>query len=189
MSQIDQVIRRAQKGDRDAVAILYETYRQVIYRYVAYRVSSPRDAEDLTAEVFVKMVEGLPTYRVTNAPFEAWLYRIASARVVDYRRRNNRRQVIELSENLTDQKPSMEDDALLHQEFEELRNALQQLSDDHQLILILRFVEGKTHEEVAAIIGKSLGAVKSAQYRALLHLVQLLGSAVKVRHYLRGSRD
>lgn len=189
MASIDQLVRRAQAGDSIAVATLYETFAQMIYRYIAYRVPTIHDAEDLTAEVFVKMVEGLPSYRVTGAPFEAWLYRIAAARIVDFRRQTSRRPQIELLESLTDQSPPLEERAQAQQELETLRAGFQYLNDEQQTVLILRFVERKSHEEVAAIISKSVTAVKSIQHRALLRLVSVFGSEEKVRHYLRGNRD
>lgn len=186
MSQIEQIVRRAQKGESGAVALLYETYAPAIYRYIAYRVSAESDVKDLTAEVFVRMVEGLPAYRLTGAPFESWLYRIAEARIVDFRRRARRRPQVELSEALADQTALPEEQAEQQQEFEALRHALQQLSDEHQSILILRFVERKSHEDVARILNKTVGAVKAAQHRALIQMVALLGSEEKARHYLRG---
>ena len=78
------LIERAQQGDPEAVAGLYRQHVQAIARYIAYRVPEAQVVEDLTAEVFLRMVEGLPGYRWTGAPFEAWLYRIAAARVADY---------------------------------------------------------------------------------------------------------
>jgi RNA polymerase sigma-70 factor (ECF subfamily) len=186
MSRIDQMIRRAQHGDSGAVAWLYENYAQLIYRYIYYRVGAQTDAEDLTAEVFVKMVEGLPSYRLTGAPFEAWLYRIAEARIIDFRRRANRRPQVELLDNLIDQSELPEEHAQAQQELEQLLEALRKLNDEHQTILILRFVERKSHEEVAQLLNKSVTAVKSAQHRALMQMVTLLGSEDKVRHYLRG---
>ena len=89
--EIAQWIERAQAGDDEALAALYRQFVQTIYRYIYYRVSSQQDAEDLTAEVFVKMVEALPSYQITGAPFEVWLYRVAQARVFDFYRRKGRR--------------------------------------------------------------------------------------------------
>lgn len=189
MSRTDQMIRRAQQGEGGAVAWLYEHYAQQIYRYIYYRVGTETDAEDLTAEVFVRMVEGLSSYRLTGAPFEAWLYRIAEARIIDFRRRANRRPQVELLDNLIDQSALPEEHALQKQELEQLAQALRQLNEEQQAILILRFVERKSHEEVAQLLNKSVTAVKSAQHRALMQLVSLLGSDEKVRHYLRGSYD
>jgi RNA polymerase sigma-70 factor (ECF subfamily) len=184
-----ELIERAQAGDSDAVAVLYRTHAQAIYRYIAYRVSNPADAEDLTAEVFLRMVEGLPAYRYTGAPFEAWLYRIAAARIVDHRRRASRHPQAELAEDVTDGSPVPEEQVQQRSEFEVLREAVRRLSDEHQTILVLRFVENRTHKEVANILGKTVTAVKTAQYRALTQLAALLGSREKARHYLRGRDD
>jgi RNA polymerase sigma-70 factor (ECF subfamily) len=185
---IDQMVRRAQQGDTSAVEALYQRYAQSVYRYVYYRVSTAADAEDLTAEVFVKMVEGLPSYRVTGAPFEAWLYRIAAARIVDQRRKSNRRPQTELTENLADSTTLPEEQVQQAQEVETLRQAFNQFSDEEQTLLILRFVERKSHQEVADVLGKSPGAIKSMQHRTLIRLAALLGSEEKVRHYLRGGK-
>jgi RNA polymerase sigma-70 factor (ECF subfamily) len=186
---VDRIVQKAQLGDQEAIAQLYQTYAQQIYRFIAYRVLTDADAEDLTAEVFVKMVEGLNTYQFTGAPFEAWLYRIASARVIDYRRRSKRRPQTELLETLSSGEDSPEERILHQQELEILRIALNGLSDEQQSILVLRFIERKSHQEVADILGKSISAVKSIQHRALLQLASKLGSEAKVRHYLRGSYE
>lgn len=186
---IDQLVGRAQRGDTGAVEALYQRYAQSVYRYIYYRVSSTADAEDLTAEVFVKMVEGLPAYRITGAPFEAWLYRIAAARVIDHRRRSKRRPQAELTENLADSTTLPEEEIQRIQEVETLRQAFSQFNDEEQTLLILRFVERKSHQEVAEVLGKSPAAVKSMQHRTLLRLASLLGSEEKVRHYLRGGQS
>lgn len=188
-ADLHQTIQRAQQGDKESVAMLYQTFAQVIYRYIAYRVPTSSDAEDLTAEVFMKMVQGLPRYQVTGAPFEAWLYSIAAARIADWHRRNQRRAQVELSETLTTGDPLPEDQLLQVQEVEHLRSAIQQLPEEQQTILILRFIERKSHEEVAEIMSKSVTAVKSIQHRALQRLAMLLGLDKKARHYLRGDHE
>ena len=132
------------------------------------------------------MVESLPRYRDTGAPFDAWLFRIASARIADFHRKQGRRPTTNLSDQITDSKPLPEEQLLQRQEESELRDALRQLSKDDQKVLLLRFVERKSHREVATILNKSVAAVKSIQHRALIRLAVLLGSEEKVRHYLRG---
>ena len=102
---IEQTIQRARQGDEKAIAALYEMHADVIYRYILYRVPTSHDAEDLTAEVFLRMVEGLPKYKITGAPFESWLYRIASARIADFYRRNKRQQETMLDERISDSQP------------------------------------------------------------------------------------
>lgn len=185
----EPLIQRGQRGDRDAIAELYELYVERIFRYVSYRVEGAADIQDLTAEVFVKMVEGLPKYRNSGIPFEAWLYRIASARIIDYRRRAQRRPQSELTENLTDDFDETPEEAMVEQEeLETLRRAIGHLNEEQQTLLVLRFIERKSHDQVAAIMGKSVSAVKSIQHRALNQLAAQLGET-KVRHYLRGSSD
>jgi RNA polymerase sigma-70 factor (ECF subfamily) len=186
---VQGLIHRAQKGDSSAVAQLYQMHAQAIYQYVLYRVPTTEDAEDLTAEVFVKMVEGLPSYQYTGAPFESWLYRIAAARVADSHRRAYRRPQIELTESLTSIDDAPEDYILQEQELDSLRAALAKLNEDYQTVLVLRFIERKSHEEVAEIMTKSVTAVKTIQHRALHRLASLLGSDSKARHYLRGDHD
>lgn len=186
MTTLEKIIKRAQKGDSEALTTLYKMYVERIYRYIFYRVTLETDAEDLTAEVFVKMVESLPSYKYTGAPFESWLYRIASARVIDFRRRHKIRNHDELPETLSDERPSMEENLQERDEVKQLREALAQLTQEQQQILVLRFIERKSHSDVAAIIGKSESAVKSIQHRALHKLAELLGSPEKARHYLRG---
>jgi RNA polymerase sigma-70 factor, ECF subfamily len=185
-ADIEQWIRRAQLGDQEAVGLLYQMFVQRIYRYIAYRVAGTSEAEDLTAEVFVKMVEGLSTYRVTGAPFEAWLYRIAAARIADYYRRARRRPQTGLLDTLTDSEPLPEDQILENQEVDALRDALSELTEEQQTVLILRFIERKSHEEVAQIVGKNVNTVRSIQHRALSQLSSILGAGAKARHYLRG---
>jgi RNA polymerase sigma-70 factor (ECF subfamily) len=183
------LIHRARQGDPDAIAALYRHHVDAIHRYVRYRVPDTPAAEDLTAEVFLRMVEGLPRYHQNGAPFEAWLYRIAAARVADYYRRRKRRP----QESLTDAEPDRAElpERRLQDEEEEtaLRIALRQLSAEQQDVLVLRFVERKSHAEVAALLGKSVTAIKSTQHRALNRLAELMGLSEKARHYLRGKHD
>jgi RNA polymerase sigma-70 factor (ECF subfamily) len=186
---IPELVTRAKNGDRSAVALLYQIHSQRIFRYIVTRVPTVADAEDLTAEVFVRMVKGLPNYEISGAPFEAWLYRIATTRVTDFYRDNSRHAHTELDETWSDSAPLPEEQILHNQGLDQLRTALQRLPEDQQLILILRFVERKSHEDVAQILGKSVQAVKSAQHRALIHLTELMGSKQKARHYLRGSHE
>lgn len=184
----EKLIKRAKRGDKTAISALYEQHIDKIFRYVAYRVPD-NDADDITAEVFVKMVEGLPKFTYTGAPFEAWLYSIASARVADFHRKRGRRQLDEINDSLSDDSPLPEERMLEKQEHKRLREALRQLSADDQKLLILRFVERKSHEEVAEIMGKNSAAIRTAQHRALKKLAQLLDAEGKERHYLRGKSD
>ena len=183
---IQELIQRAQGGDSEAIALIYQEYVDRIYRYCLYRVGLEADAEDLTAEVFVNMVEGLSRYKDTGAPFEAWLYRMASARVADFYQQRGRQPVEALPDDMAGSSPGPEEQMLIQQEIVELHAALSHLSEEEQEVLILRFVERRSHRAVAAILGKRVAAVKNIQYRALGRLAGLLGTEKQSRHYLRG---
>ncbi|WP_119065399.1 RNA polymerase sigma factor [Aggregatilinea lenta] len=185
----DILIARAQRGDAGAISILYQRYVQAIARYIGYRVPDGQIVEDLTSEVFLRVVESLPAYRVTGAPFEAWLYRIAAARVADYYRRHRRAALEPLDDLHADGALLPEQTVQQDETFQELRAALQQLSDEQQTILILRFVERMSHEEVALIVNKSVEATATAQHRALKRLASLLGIRKTGRYYLRGTSE
>lgn len=179
------LIQRGQKGEREAVAQLYRRYAQAIVRYVTYRVADNAVVEDIVAEVFLRMVEGLPRYQCTGAPFDAWLYRIAAARIADYYRKHLRRPEEELPEELADFLTPLELEFQEREELDTLRAAISQLSVEYQELLTLRFVERKSLAEVAEILQKSLHAVGSEQHRALKKLADLLGTE-KSRYYVRG---
>ncbi|MBK8027067.1 MAG: sigma-70 family RNA polymerase sigma factor [Chloroflexi bacterium] len=186
---LEDYVRRAQKGDREAVAVLYQVYVHRIYRYISARVGDPHDVEDLTGQVFLNMVSGLRNSPPGGPPFTAWLYKIATARVADFYRSRSKYRTGPTEDHLVDPGMLPEEDIQQQQLVEELRKALNTLSEDQQLVLMLRFVERKSHSEVADMVGRSVPAVKSLQHRALVTLTELLGSREKVRHYLRGGHD
>ena len=132
-------------------------------------------------------MEALPAYEYRGAPFESWLYRIAAARVADFHR--TRKVVVdEMDDDFQDREALPEERLLEEQEFEQVRKALAELSDDDQTLLVLRFVERKSHKEVAEVMGKSVAAVRTMQHRALHRLAQHLDTEGKERHYLRGMK-
>ncbi|MCL7454464.1 MAG: sigma-70 family RNA polymerase sigma factor [Anaerolineae bacterium] len=169
-----RLIERARQGDRQAVAELYRTHVDTVYRYVYTRVRDEQVAEDLTAQVFLQAIEGLPGYEVTGAPFMAWLYRIAYARVVDHYRREGRRQEVSLPEALPAETPRPEDYIEAEADWEMAIDLLAQLTDDQQDVIILRFIGEMSLAEVAKTLGKTVGAAKALQYRALATLARLL---------------
>lgn len=171
-----QLIRRAKEYDPGAFAEIYERYYQRIYNYIYYRVSDGITAEDLCSEVFIKAMEAIESYTFQGVPFSAWLYRIAGNLVIDhYRRRPSQPEM-----SWEDGRPLTMDDNpsdRLEQKFDhqELRRAIQGLTADQQQVIILKFVDGLSNSEVAQILGKSEGAVKSLQHRALASLGRLMG--------------
>lgn len=169
------VIARAQRGDKMAIGMLYNHYVQAIYKYVRYRVDTDTVAEDITSDVFLRMVRELPRYTYTGAPFSAWLYRIAYNRITD----TYRRQRYDIPEELPEELPGDAEDPLevmaLAEDQAQLRRAMQTLSEDYQHVLILRFVNDISHNEVADIMGKTEAAARVLQHRAL----KALGNALQ----------
>lgn len=169
-----RLIQRAKRGDQKAIGELYSRHVDAIYRYMFGRVRDEQAAEDLTAQVFLKAIEGLPTYEDAGKPFLAWLYRIAYARVVDHWRKEERRQEVPLDDMLPARNPPP--GALLEAEAD-WRLAMElvaQLTDDQQDVLMLRFIGEMSLSEVAEILGKTVGATKAVQHRALASLARLM---------------
>lgn len=184
-----QLIARAQAGDQESVSALYEAYTEAIFQYISYRVDTRMVAEDITAEVFLRMVRGLKEYEDRGLPFGAWLFRIAANLVHEYYRQGKRIQVAILSDNERSEDTDPFDRLARQEERQQLTEALQALPADYQDILILRFMRNLSHAEVAEILEKSEIAVRSLQHRALKALGEQLGSAHKRRSYLRGKRS
>jgi len=169
-----ELIRRAQEGDKQAIGELYRAHVDVIYRYIWARVRDDSLAEDLTAQVFLKALEGLPTYQPSGKPFVAWLYRIAYARIVDHWRKLERRVEVPLEETLPAREPRPEDLLEFEADWVTAMELLAQLTDDQQDVVILRFIGEMSLADVAQTVGKTVGATKALQYRALSTLARLL---------------
>jgi RNA polymerase sigma-70 factor, ECF subfamily len=171
-----QLIQRAQQGDLAAVSELYNLHVNRIYQYVRYRTGDDQTAEDITAEVFLRAIESLAAYHDQGVPFIAWLYRIAHARVVDYWRSSKRRQTAPLDDPLLQDGLVAVDDAI-DIDFLQHRSlwaALRQLTDDQQNVVVLKFVQGLSNAEIARLMGRTEGAIKALQRRALEALARLL---------------
>jgi RNA polymerase sigma-70 factor (ECF subfamily) len=167
------LVRLSQAGDQNAFACLYDCYIERIYRYVFFRVANQELAEDITSQIFLKVWEKLDTYRGGQSPFIAWLYRIAHNAVIDYYR--SRKDSI----SLEDARPvalshADEVDEKLDLQFKSqlLREALHELTEEQQQVLILKFVGGMSTREIAQQLGKQQGAVRALQMRALQGLAK-----------------
>lgn len=166
-----RLLKQAQNGDANAFAQLYREHVQAIFRYIAYRVQDHQQAEDLTGDVFTRALEGLPKYQDRGKPFLAWLYRIAHARVVDfYRKRDRRPNESDISAEPLSVTPDMDEGLVRSQAASALRDAIADLTDDQQQVIILRFIEGHRTDTVAALMGKKPNAIKALQHRALRSL-------------------
>ncbi|MDD5371604.1 MAG: sigma-70 family RNA polymerase sigma factor [Anaerolineaceae bacterium] len=148
---------------------LYDQYALRVYRYLFYRVRNPKEAEDLTAQVFLEVLQGLPHY-TPRSPFAAWLFTIARRRVADhYRRLRPTQSLDEQAEFL----PSGEDvlaQVIQAENLERLAGLFARLSAAEQELLRLRFSAELTFAELAALLGQREDAVKKSLYRLLARL-------------------
>jgi RNA polymerase sigma-70 factor (ECF subfamily) len=169
-----QLVEQARRGDKRAAAELYRCHVEAVYRYIVSRVKDSAVAEDLTAQVFVGMLEGLPTYQPRGKRFLCWLYRIACARTADYWRKQQRCKEVDLDESWIASQDRPDEWLEAEADWRTAINLLAQLSDDQQDVLILRFIGEMSLAEVAEILAKSVGATKALQHRALTSLSRLL---------------
>jgi RNA polymerase sigma-70 factor (ECF subfamily) len=168
----EQVLSLAAKGDREAFGQLYERYVGRIYNYIYYRTGSSFDAEDLTERVFFRALRHIRNYTDRGLPFSAWLYRIAHNLVANWHRDNSRRKEVPLDDGLlSPYHGELPENELLHsEERERLLRVIRCLPVDRQQLLILKFVEHLSNAEIAVIMGRTEGAIKSLYHRTLLSL-------------------
>jgi RNA polymerase sigma-70 factor (ECF subfamily) len=167
------LIEQAKHRDPEAISELYNRNVDAIYRYISFRVNDSVTAEDITAEVFLKALESIEGYTDTGLPFSAWLFKIAHARVIDHWRRGQRRPQVELDESL----PSEEDGLPAPgagMENADLNQAINLLNAEQQQVVVLKFQMGLSNEEISHIMGKTEGAIKALQHRALASLARIL---------------
>lgn len=171
---VRRLVRSAQAGDAEAFGAIFDEFHLSVYRYIAARVQSPADAEDLAAEAFAAAFRAIGSFRWQGAPFEAWLFRIARSKIVDHYRRTGPRGTNPLSGSEPvagdETDPAM---AIVHgEERGHLLAAMRRLSSDQQEVVALRFFADLSVPEVAQIMDRSPGAVRQLQLRALTTLRQ-----------------
>jgi len=151
-------------------------YEAKIYSYIYRRTSDQVLSEDLTAQVFLKMLEAIRKSNAWHSSFSGWLYRIAHNLVVDHYRRRDRQNQIPIDDAptliATKHNPVQTTELNLNAEY--LRGAIQRLTDDQAEVISLRFLEGYSISEAAKLMDKTEGAVKALQYRAVATLRQFL---------------
>ena len=160
------------RDDQAAFGELYERYVKKIYSYIYFRTGNQHDAEDLTSRVFHRALVHIQTYVERGVPFQAWLYRIAHNLVANWHRDRNRRKVVPLDEfiaaGLRSEAP--EDTTEAQDEQERLVEAIRRLPDERQQLLVLKFVDKLSNQEIGEIMDRSEGAIKSLYHRTLLSL-------------------
>ena len=168
---VPELVARGQQGDRDALEELYLIHFDRIYSYLHVSVGNRHDAEDLTTQTFLKMLEKIGTFKWQSAPFSAWLFRIAHNLAMDHFRSRRRWQPEEeVPEPPGEEEPSAELVAMKTIGRESMLKLIEGLSPEQQQVLTLKFVFNLPNAEVAAILDKTEGAIKSLQHRALVSL-------------------
>ena len=181
---VEAMVRDARAGDARALGRLYDTYRDRVARFATGRLGDPEKAEDVTSETFEAVCRNLGSYRA-GTDFEAWLFTIAHRRVADHFRRRSRRREVALDEAVDPAGQAArhalpavdgpEEAVLAAERRAEVAGAFRRLRNDQQEVLALRVLGGLSAAQVGAVLGKSEGAVRVAQHRALASLREAMG--------------
>lgn len=161
----------------EALSEIYDAYSGKLYSYIYHRTGDAAVAEDLTGDVFLRMLEAVRDDRVWNTSLQGWLYRIAHNLVVDHFRRQTKRDGPELDERwMAAENPTSSFEGLFHSN--QLQTAMRFLTDEQQQVIALKFGEGLSNAEVADVLGKTEGAIKALQHRGLAALKRVVGERV-----------
>ncbi len=171
----DDLLARALQAEPAALTALYDQYVNKIYTYIYHRVGQAELAEDLTGQVFMRMLEAVRSGKPWRTSFSGWVYRIAHNLVIDHYRRRSRASFVDIEDAnpvSTDAEPFHAIQARL--DSERVQAALSRLTDEQADVITLRFLEGLSIAEVSTIMNKTEGAIKALQYRAVLALRRVM---------------
>ncbi|MEK7195989.1 MAG: sigma-70 family RNA polymerase sigma factor [Patescibacteria group bacterium] len=169
------LVKKAQDGEVKAFGSLYDYYLPKIYRFVLLKVSHREEAEDLTHQAFLKAWENIEQYDFRGYSFGSWLYRIARNVTVDYYRGARLEvRVEDVSEVHLVKDNSLEEDVERSLEWQRLAESIKKLKEVEQDVIVMRFVEDLSLKDIAEAIGKSEGAVKVIQHRAIKNLKKII---------------
>jgi RNA polymerase sigma-70 factor (ECF subfamily) len=174
---IEHLVKDAQKGDAAALAALYGRFFDQIYRYVSFKSGNRAEAEDITGDVFVKMLESIHSFKWQGHPFSSWLFRIAHNLIVDYFRRAARKKTVPLEAAAATVGTTPDDiDRVVETNLTmaEVSVAMQGLTSLQQEVISLRFAGGLSVSETAGVLGKNDNAVKALQHVGLKKLRTML---------------
>lgn len=163
------LLKRAQRGDAEAITTIYQAYFSPIYQFVYLRVSNPQMAEDITSTVFLKMIDGFQRGRGPRDNLRGWLFRVARNAIYDVYGENPTLPLETIEHTFSDGS-SPEGQLLAQVEGERLRAALRQLKPEQQEVVLLRFDQMLSLQETADVLGKNTNTVKTLQFRAIRQL-------------------
>ena len=178
-SGVRNLVKKAKSHDPDAFGLLYDEYVDQIFRYVYYKVGNFAESQDLTGQTFLKAFENIDSYEMRNVAFSSWLYRIAHNLVVDYFRKESKRESVPLEERppAPSNQGNPVDMVMAEMDSERLYRAMQKLTHNQREVLVLKFIDNLSNSQVSEIMGISVGAVKSTQKRGLLSLNRILSNS------------
>lgn len=172
-----EVVEAAQRGNQAALAKLYEHYFPRVYRYVYARLASSEDAEDVTEEIFLRIIDNIDGFSFRGLPFGAWVFRIARNEVVSHvRRQKVRTATSPLTETIQDPSPDHVDELVTQLTIATVREATERLPEAQRQVISLRFGAGLSVAETAQALGKTENNVKVLQHKAIAKL------QIMVRH-------
>ncbi|MEK7247853.1 MAG: RNA polymerase sigma factor [Chloroflexota bacterium] len=188
------LIAQAAAGDREAFGRLYEEHSVRVFRHAYFMTGDVNLAEDLTAQTFLKALEAIGRYEDRGVPFIAWLLRITVNLAINHRKALKNGIHAQLPEQLEDNDAlgSPETSCTLKSEGERVWNKVKELPAEQRQVIVMRFMDDRPYTEVAAVLGKSIGAVRVIQFRALNNLRNLMrkdeqAELVPVRRLARAS--
>ena len=158
--RVSEAVKRAQGGDREALGFLYARYADNVYGYVRSIVHDPHEAEDVTQQVFAKLVRVISKYEERDVPFFAWILRVARNVAVDHIRRQRTIPVEEVRTN-----DEGGGDPAGRERINDLREALSKLPHEQREVLVLRHVVGLSPTEIAIRTGKTEGSIHGLHHR------------------------
>ncbi|MDP2695654.1 MAG: RNA polymerase sigma factor [bacterium] len=171
----DNLIQLSKDGDAGSFGELYSHYLPQIYRFVVLKVSQRQLAEDLTHEVFMSAWQNIGRYASQGFPFSSWLYQIARNRVIDhYRTQKHHSSIDDIDEDVF--RTHGFDELKLDNELDikKIRQAMKHISPEQQDVILMKFVEDLSHQEIAAALDKSEGAIRLLQHRGINKLKDIL---------------
>jgi RNA polymerase sigma-70 factor (ECF subfamily) len=161
---VTAAVRRAKQGDEDAIRFLYLRYADNVYGYVCSIVRDEHEAEDVTQQIFAKLLTALQRYEPRSVPFSAWILRIAHNAAIDSMRA---RRAVPCEEVRS---PELEDASVARERASDLHEAISKLPDEQREVIVMRFVLGLSPREIAERIGRSEDAVHGLQHRGRITL-------------------
>jgi RNA polymerase sigma-70 factor (ECF subfamily) len=179
IAEEDRLLSRARRGDQDAIMRIYEQYFPPIYQYIRLRVDDRMGAEDLASEVFTRFIAAVRAGNAPRSTLRGWLFRVARNLIADHYGASKKLATVALDETLEEWLRAPDDDGpevrvVRQADGERVRAALRLLNADQQEVLVLRFGQMLDLEATADIMGKSVSAIKSLQFRAVESLRRAL---------------